>query len=115
MGTSPAKNLLPPIGYQTFWTNGPSSTNNLISPPKMFAAFSPVFLNPRILVPRFVLVTAFTSAQAPIFHSYLNGAVPVGEVESRCGTIGVTTFPAVYQAQNGDIPAFGQIYPRGLD
>lgn len=115
MSTSPAKNLLPPIGFQSFWTNGAPSTNNIAIPPKMFAAFSPVLLNPRILVPRFVLRTFFSSAQVPVFHSYLNAAIPVGSIEKRCGVIGVTTFPAVYQVQNGGIPAFGQIYPRGLD
>jgi hypothetical protein len=115
MGTSPAKNLIPPTGFQPFWTNGVGMVNNMITPPKMFVAFSPVLLNPRILVHRFVLRTYCTSAQVPVFHSYLNAAIPVGSIEKRCGVIGVTTFPAVYQVQNGGIPAFGQIYPRGLD
>lgn len=113
MSTSPVKNLIPPDGYYSFWTNSFFESYNYVAPIRMHTIFSPVLLNPKILVPRFRLKTYFTSGQIPILFDPVN--IPVGAIEFRCGTMGVVTFPAVYRLQTGGIPAFGQIYPRGLD
>jgi hypothetical protein len=112
MSTSPVKNLIPPDGYYSFWTNGAHESYNYVMPIRMNTIFSPVLLNPRILVPRFRFKTYFTSGQIPAFFDPVN--IPTGAVESRCGVMGAVTFPAVYHLQTGGIPAFGQIYPRGL-
>jgi hypothetical protein len=109
----PVKNLLPPTGYYYSWTNAPIISDSFVTQPLMHTATSPVFLNPRILVPRFALKKFLATAQLPI--NFQTTDLPVDSIESRCGHEATVTFPAVYKTQNGGIPAYGQIYPRGLD
>ena len=76
MGTSPSKNLITPTGFTPVLTTYVPASPNLVSSSRMTLIVSPVFLNPRILVPRFVLVHYFDSAQAPVDHVIRDTPVP---------------------------------------
>lgn len=81
----------------------------------MDTVVSPVMLNPKILVPRFSIIVAASSAKVPSELQVLIPQVRPDSPQTNAGATIATTFPAVYHNRGIARPTFGQIFPRGLN